>query len=294
MFVWFPDGKVLPISKGDGIYYQPCIHPEGTYVVYSGASTGNLRVWRTDLNSNNTIALTPLNSGAQHPVFSWDGEKVAFCSDRMIEQEPVGVEDLMPTGAPPPKHNTNIFIIASDGVNVIQLTKGNFQDQRPTFSPDGKTIAFVSNRSKKLGIWRVDLESKDDPVPIYDKRMAYRPWFSKDGTLLYFFTTIKRRRQICSIPIDGGKITPIARDDKGMSHGPFIDPSGKYLLMHSTRGGNMGLWEISLMDDGKPRALEPPSIRKKATHPTRSKNGIIAFDVVRHKKRLSFRSRELN
>jgi hypothetical protein len=36
VYAWYPDGKIKKISPGDGIYFQPCIHPEGTHVVYYG------------------------------------------------------------------------------------------------------------------------------------------------------------------------------------------------------------------------------------------------------------------
>jgi len=40
VYAWYPDGEVKKISPGDGIYFQPCIHPEGTHVVYYGNSIG--------------------------------------------------------------------------------------------------------------------------------------------------------------------------------------------------------------------------------------------------------------
>lgn len=40
VFAWYPDGKIKKISPGDGIYFQPCIHPGGTHVVYYGNSSG--------------------------------------------------------------------------------------------------------------------------------------------------------------------------------------------------------------------------------------------------------------
>jgi hypothetical protein len=40
VYAWYPDGEVKKISPGDGIYFQPCIHPEGKHVVYYVNSIG--------------------------------------------------------------------------------------------------------------------------------------------------------------------------------------------------------------------------------------------------------------
>jgi Tol biopolymer transport system component len=68
VYAWYPDGKIEKVSPGDGIYFQPCIHPEGTHVVYYGNSSGTPRVWVTDLKSGETVALTSEEAHARHPV----------------------------------------------------------------------------------------------------------------------------------------------------------------------------------------------------------------------------------
>ena len=48
-------------------------------------------------------------------------------------------------GLPPKGVNSNIYVMNSDGSELRQITFGNYQDQRPAFSPDSKTIVFVSD-----------------------------------------------------------------------------------------------------------------------------------------------------
>jgi Tol biopolymer transport system component len=280
VYAWFPNDQIKKISIGDGIYYQPCIHPEGTHVVYSGNSSGPPRVWKGDLNSGKIIPLSPADSGARHPVFSWDGKKIVFASDRSSGQNTEQVEDLGPNGAPPRGLALNLFIMNTDGSNVTQLTSGSFQDQRPCFSPDGKCVAFVSTRSGPYpDIWVIPTDTSAEPKPLLKKGWGYRPWYSIDGKLIFYFTDINERHQICQIPAKGGPSVPLSNDDKGQSHGPFADPRGDCLLMHSTREGNWGIWELPL-DGSNPRSFQPPGFIN-VTHPTRAKNGVITFDVVR-------------
>ena len=42
-----------------------------------------------------------------------------------------------------------------DGTDVRPLTSGSSQDERPALSPDGQTVAFVSDRGGQRGIWLI-------------------------------------------------------------------------------------------------------------------------------------------
>src|SRR5215510_606423 len=48
IFWWEPDGRVVRVSPGDGIYFMACIHPDGDHVVFWGGSTGRPRLWIAD------------------------------------------------------------------------------------------------------------------------------------------------------------------------------------------------------------------------------------------------------
>lgn len=47
---------------------------------------------------------------------------------------------------------TNLWIVGTDGSDARPLTTGNFRDSSPRLSPDGKRLAYVSNRSGKAQI----------------------------------------------------------------------------------------------------------------------------------------------
>ena len=145
VYAWFPDGQVKEVSQGDGIYYHPCINPEGTHVVYHGGALGDIyRVWKADINTCDVVPLTPSDSAAWHPVFSWDGKKIVFSSNLLSGHPPARIKKSIPHGIAPKNHIVNLFIMDSEGGSVQKITTGPYQDQRPTFSPDGKHIAFVS------------------------------------------------------------------------------------------------------------------------------------------------------
>lgn len=282
VFAWYPDGKIMKITPGDGIYFQPSIHPDGTHVVYYGNSTGIPCIWKADLESGKIIALTAFKANARHPVFDWRGGLIAFSSDHVFDQKHETVEEMTPSGDVPPGSFFNIFIMNADGKNIRQVTKGPYQDERPCFSPDGELITFVSNRNgKRSGLWSVPADGSKEPWPLLQKGWGYRPWYSVDGQWIFFYTNINRRHRICKIPANGGKIIPLANDNFKLTHGPFADPNGKCILVHAIKEEFHSIWEIPL-DGSPPQQLKPPGFDKiHHGHATRGKNGVITFDALR-------------
>jgi Tol biopolymer transport system component len=279
VYAWFPDGRIQRISPGDGIYYQAAIHPEGSHAVFYGGASGPVRVWRTELATLDYEPLTEPSTGAMHPVYSWDGTQIAFASDRGVGQRRTTVEEMTPLGPNLQGMAVNLFVMNAGDRRVHQVTHGPYRDSRPCFSPDGRTIVFVSDRAGPPRLWTVAAHGAAEPAPLQKEGWGYRPWFSADGASVYFFTDVEGRHRICRMSIRDGSWEPLENDDGGRSHGPFVEWNGRQLLMHSTRGAERhSLWEVPL-DGGEPRMLRPAGFEKEMAHGTRARNGVITFDV---------------
>ena len=79
------------------------------------------------------------NTSDTAPAPSPDGSKIAFMS---LTREGAG--------------NYEIYVMNSDGQNIVRLTNNSANDGLPTWSPDGSTIAFVSDRDGTWGIWAMN------------------------------------------------------------------------------------------------------------------------------------------
>ena len=281
-FAFAPEQEPRRLTPGNGIYYQPSMHPEGTQVVYAGAKLGPPRIWVADLAEDTRTPLSPSDAAALHPAYSWDGERVVFCSDAASPHPKVQVEELSRGGRPTRIQQFHIYSMNRDGTDLRQLTSGNCTDVRPCFSPDGETVLFVSNRGKRFDrLWTIPADGGEEPRMLYDEGRAYRPWYSADGAWIYFHDLDDDRHDIHRIPAVGGKREQITEDGYFVrAHGSFADPNGETLLVHATRAERFGIWELSLTSDAEPRELTIPGFDT-AYHATRSRDGVMAFDLPR-------------
>ena len=79
----------------------------------------------------------------------------------------------------------DIYLMPISGGKAKRITKGMAFDSHPKFSPDGKSIAYVSDKSGSNNIWIRDLETNDSTQITKEKNnaTAFADW-TKDGDYL--------------------------------------------------------------------------------------------------------------
>jgi Tol biopolymer transport system component len=81
----------------------------------------------------------------------------------------------------------DIFVTKTDGTGLRQLTNDAYRDRFPRWSPDGRRIAFMSNRAGKNDIWLINPDGSGlerltyAPAPV-----ANYPVWSPDGKRLAY------------------------------------------------------------------------------------------------------------
>jgi Tol biopolymer transport system component len=281
VYWWEPDGRVVRVSPGDGIYLMACIHPDGGHVVLWGGTRGRPRLWVAD-GAGGFDALTDGTRSARFPAYSVNGRLLAYTGSlHPSETMERFRRDSSSTGRPDPAAGLSIVVRRTEDGREHDVTDGSYRDERPALSPDGKLVAFISNRLRDNGLWVASTDGLTPPRPLVVDRGVYRPWWSVDGKRIFFFT-FAHRHQIHYVPAAGGAPVPLANDDRGLTRGPYADPRGRHLIVHSTRearpdGNVWSLFELPL-DGRQPRRLTPPGVSR-ASHGTRARNGVVTFDV---------------
>jgi len=176
---WFSrDGTELGTLGGSASYYHVRLSPTGDRVAYSAPDpqTGNRDLFSIEIARGITTRLTSHVANDWFPVWSPDGRRLLFGTDREGGADNATYMKLsMDTGraesrfvpAPAEPHDwsadgrwiaywqaNDIYVgRASGSLEPFPLVKTDARETVPRFSPDGKWIAYTSNESGRVEVY---------------------------------------------------------------------------------------------------------------------------------------------
>jgi dipeptidyl aminopeptidase/acylaminoacyl peptidase len=158
-----------------------------------------------DLSSKKSTQITSGDFDDSDPAWSPDGKSLAFTSNRS-------------TPDPDRNYNSDIWVVAADnadkGAHLTQVTTNLGADRSPSWSPDGKWIAFVTQTDVKAMIYATHhlaiAPSTGGAAKVLTAafdRSVRRPRFSADGAAIYFIADDDGTQNLCRIAVTGGEIS---------------------------------------------------------------------------------------
>ncbi len=88
-----------------------------------------------------------------------------------------------------------LYLQRVNGQSVTQITGGQADDAYPAFSPDGKTVAFCSNRTGSWQVYVMDIDGRNVVQVTNGVGQAIKPSFSPDGKRLAYCAIGGRSQQ---------------------------------------------------------------------------------------------------
>jgi TolB protein len=143
-----------------------------------------------------------------------------------------------------------LFAFLPGEMQFIRITSGDWQDIAPALSPDGKMLAFASNRGGHWDLYILKLEDGTTlqltDTPEYDGSPSWSPdnrWLAYET---YVPDTVGGNLEIFVRTVDGTQEPVRLTNDPAADFAPAWSPFGRSIAFVSTRSGGKDIWVADL------------------------------------------------
>jgi Tol biopolymer transport system component len=144
-----------------------------------------------------------------------------------------------------------------DGEAARRLMDNEFDDLHPTWSADGRRIAFYSKRDSDTEIYVIDADGTNERQLTDNQANDEDPAWSQDGTHIAFISRRDGDYEIYAMLPDGSDQRPLTDNDAN-EWSPAWSPDGTQIAFVSDRDGKRHLYVMDA-DGRDPRRLTSAS-----------------------------------
>ncbi|HEY3138627.1 MAG TPA: winged helix-turn-helix domain-containing protein [Blastocatellia bacterium] len=299
-------GEMIPVTSSPGLKLNPTLSPDGSTVVYSSDRTGGFELYARPLVSGGReVQLTFDGNRNLEPAWSPDGKFIAYHSakrggiwlipalggagrqltdlgchpawsrdSKMIAYQSESLHEMIQPFA----SSATIWVVPAERGERKQITQpGNPAGGHlfPTWSPDGKHIAFLDGDQESMQIWSIALTG-EQLTPVTARQSFTKAdliWAPDGNGIFYAMGTMLFRQRVA--PESGapvGKPSKVADLGGTVLRNPTISADGTKIAYSAwTAKSNLlslRLSPVRYEATGNPNAL---------TNETNSRNGLPAF-----------------
>jgi eukaryotic-like serine/threonine-protein kinase len=254
-----PGGKLRQLLATDKNILGPGLSPDGKMLAYVEQKTdGNDDLYVTRVAGGERMKLTSDVSRKGEPVFSPDGEKIAFA--RRV----------------PAESAEEICTIATLGGEIKTVAQDG---SMPAWSPDGNRLTFVRRKGAAETLEIVSLDGTEARTILAGDAIypfLGRPAWSPDGkTIAVARSRGGDSRAIWLVPVNGGTATELMQETGGVSSDtPVFSADGRGVVFRSNRSGAWNIWYMELSGRG---AVQLTTGAGPDSTPSVARDGTMAF-----------------
>jgi Tol biopolymer transport system component/DNA-binding winged helix-turn-helix (wHTH) protein len=226
-------GAIRRLTRDDRFVAGHAWNGDGSSIVFSSSRSGNFRLWQVPSVGGTPRWLNTIGTyDPGRPTVAGRGSRLAY-SEWDFEYN-IWVMSERATGNP---------------TRVIASTRW---DRQPQWSPDGRSLVFVSDRTGNDELWwsRAD-GSEPTRLTGFGDRPVSSPHWSPDGRHVAFHITGDSGTDVYTLTLGQDQPLPVAASDEN-EEGPTWSGDGRHILFASDRSGRWETYRVSVAD----RAIE--------------------------------------
>ncbi len=255
-------GPAVRLTSSEKAERAPRFSPDGKWLAFLSARGGtHTQVWLLNRAGGEAVRLTDYKASVSDLAWSPDSTRLALIVDDVDPKAQVEDPEKAKTDDKPDapivirrlqfkrdeegylgdqRSHVYVFDVASKA--STQVTAGPFDDEDPAWSPDGKTIAFTSNRtlpdadsSQNTDIYVVPATGGIPRPVAASNRAESSPVFSPDGSLVACLVSGDPKdmwygaNHVAVVPAAGGPARALTASLDRNVLAPRFSPDGRYV-----------------------------------------------------------------
>jgi serine/threonine-protein kinase len=226
-------GVPVEVAGGQSLNLSPVWLPRGRELLFISSRDGGRDISRVALGSDGRPAapLRRLSTGLNVAAISvtTDGRRLAYSAFTQT----ANVWAVRVPNGPPVSART-----------ARPVTTGNQIIESFDVSPDGKWLAFDSDRNGNQDIFRVPLAGGPEEQVTTDSGDDFQPHFSPDGTEIGFHAFRSTSRDLFVVPSTGGEQRPVVATP-AQDRDPGWSPDGRRMSFSSDITGRSEIYTVA-------------------------------------------------
>jgi len=236
--VTLPERKIERLTRNPGADEEPELSPDGCWVAWHTERGGNRDLYKMRPDGSGELRLTQDPAIDEDASWSADGSRIVFWSDRG------GAE--------------NVYEVPAGGGRQTRLTRnrGRATMRVPALSPDGRFVAYTSNKSGSHQVHVLELEAQRDVALTAGRPGACRPDWSPNGKQIVYVHPEGKAGILSELlkpatdlwlqsPGAGGAPRKLTRDPHN-HYDPSFSPDGRFVVFASDRHGDYDIFILEL------------------------------------------------